>query len=209
MGHAMALQFLARLAQAAPGQALDPRQMLLSQLRDVQAPAAVGWWPPAPGWWLLAAVTGAALAAMALALRRRWRGNRYRRQALAELGKLKGATLSTPLMAQNIMRVLKRAFFSAYPSSRRQVAGLYGDAWLELLAHTCPKKLVTRPPNGHLDALLYRKNPDPSAQTGAQLFHFAESWIRHHRRGKAKTTQDIYHYLSTRSRPSVSGGARV
>ena len=57
------------LAQAAAA-AADP----LAGLRDIALPAAVSWWPLAPGWWLLLGLV--LLFALALPLWLWWRHRR-------------------------------------------------------------------------------------------------------------------------------------
>lgn len=52
----------------------DQSAQLLQQLRDIQTPDAIGWWPPAPGWWLVTLFCIVALGYTLFALRR------YRRQ---------------------------------------------------------------------------------------------------------------------------------
>ena len=48
----------------------------LQQLRDVHAPLAPEWWPPAPGWWLLAIAIVTTLVFIGRLL---WRAHRARR----------------------------------------------------------------------------------------------------------------------------------
>lgn len=48
----------------------------LQQLRDVHAPLAPEWWPPAPGWWLLAIAIVATLFFIGRLL---WRAHKARR----------------------------------------------------------------------------------------------------------------------------------
>ena len=48
----------------------------LQQLRDVHAPLAPEWWPPAPGWWLLSA---AIVATLFFVCRLLWQAHKARR----------------------------------------------------------------------------------------------------------------------------------
>ena len=91
----------------------------LSQLRDIHLPAAVSWWPPAPGWWgvLVLVLIAAGLAYVFYARRRR---NLWRAKALAELARLRDLSV-----------LLRRVAISRFP--RHDVAALTGEAWLAFL----------------------------------------------------------------------------
>lgn len=110
---------------------MDPTQL---PLRDLHLPDPVGWWPPAPGWWLLAALVVVALAWFL----RRWLDHRARararRHALRQLDRYaeeyarhgNAVTLGT-----DVSELLRRTMLAYAP--RSEVAGLTGDAWLEWL----------------------------------------------------------------------------
>jgi hypothetical protein len=97
-------------------------------LRDIHLPAAVGWWPPAPGWWLLLGL-GLVLAATVAWLVRCRRRSRDRRLALAELDRLAG--LPPEQLAAALSELLRRAALCHFPA--RECAGLCGEAWLAFL----------------------------------------------------------------------------
>jgi hypothetical protein len=63
----------------------DGNSNLLSQLRDIHAAADPGWWPPAPGWWLLAALLAFLLAVALRFASRKWLVARRRRKLFAAL----------------------------------------------------------------------------------------------------------------------------
>lgn len=68
----------------------------LAKLEDIVEPAAIAFWPPAPGWLLVA------LLALLLAVRggqslwRRWQRDRYRRLARRRLRRLEAAGAALP-----------------------------------------------------------------------------------------------------------------
>ena len=111
-------------------QATDP----LAALRDIHLPGMIEPWPPAPGWWLLALLAALAVIALCAWLFRRWRANRYRREAVAELNSLlndwqQHGDNQTYLAA--LQRLLKRVALSSFP--RENVARLTGEAWVQFL----------------------------------------------------------------------------
>lgn len=106
----------------------------LAALHPLREPLAVGWWPPAPGWWLLAALLMAALLVLAWYALRRYRANAYRRRALARLEQLAALHQQQhdpqQLLAET-NALLKSVALLAYP--RREVAASSGAAWLAFL----------------------------------------------------------------------------
>jgi hypothetical protein len=133
----------------------------LSNLRDIVAPLAVSWWPPAPGWWMVgAAVVIAAGFAVAAAIRH-YQHNAYRREALLALDTAQPADISA---------ILKRAALVAFP--REHVASLSGPAWLAFLDRTGG----TRFANTALASLTYGGSGDKEA-----VLAEARHWIARHR----------------------------
>ena len=63
---------------------------MLNQLRDIHAPPAVAWWPPAPGWWVWVGVALLIVVLLVVFYRRRHRRpNRgLRSDALVELARI-------------------------------------------------------------------------------------------------------------------------
>ncbi|WP_207060658.1 DUF4381 domain-containing protein [Motiliproteus sp. SC1-56] len=106
----------------------------LAQLRPLQAPPPVSWWPPAPGWWLLGLMILALVAYGLWRFRQHRRRNRYRRRALVELSAIYrqyqagGDAVQYLHQASNVIR---RVALSAFPAE--QVAGLQGQAWVDFL----------------------------------------------------------------------------
>lgn len=127
----------------------------LDVLEPLLQPAAVPWWPPAPGWWLLAAL----LPPLAWAAWR-WRHRLLPRRratapaeaplepirvaALEELARLPrpygGAPAGPWLQAQNAL--LKRLSRVRWPDDNCHT--LSGRAWLAFLDNRCPAAGLTR-----------------------------------------------------------------
>ncbi|GAB3382397.1 DUF4381 domain-containing protein [Spongiibacter taiwanensis] len=102
-----------------------------AHLADIHLPEPVSWFPPAPGWWALAGITLLLAVAISWALRRRHLQRAHRRQAIAELGKLKRQT-NPHLLAQQINPLLRQVALHNHP--RRDIAHLSGLAWAQWLA---------------------------------------------------------------------------
>ena len=107
---------------------MDP-QSVLAQLRDVQAPDPVSWWPPAFGWWLLAALL-IALLLFAVWSFRYWRKKTaWRREALRELRNLQASWAANhhPQTLSKLVILLKRSLASAL--QRPEILSQSGDQW--------------------------------------------------------------------------------
>ncbi len=195
----LALPFLATpLAQQMPSQGGDPRQALLAQLNEVIAPQAHGWWPPAPGWWVLACAAVALIAFSVYQLREYYLRTRYRAYALKQLERSYHSDDASAHKAQQIMIVLKRAFFSVYPHSRNRFAGEFGQQWIQLLQQILSKKYDTAPVESSIEFLLYQNSHDhhisENIQALDELYKFAKHWLKHHRRTfPAAARQEIAH----------------
>jgi len=109
---------------------MNPTDYSQLPLRDIHLPAAIGWWPLAPGWWI---VLGIVVAGLAFA---GWRYHRaFRERAALRSLKAVARTLaeggSPAACVQRISMILRR--FAMSVAGGRPVAGLTGDAWLEFL----------------------------------------------------------------------------
>lgn len=169
----------ALLQQAQPAPQLSPEaKELLSQLHDIQEPAPVGWWPPAPGWWLLAGALFAAAIAFAFWLRRRRKlhlQNRYRVEAVRLLQEIDTSAASAP---QTINEILKRVAVTTY--GRQQCGNLTGRAWLKFLQNTAEVECPAAAEKALLEHL-YRADSVDEAGNGA-LRDYAIDWVEQHNR---------------------------
>ncbi len=102
------------------------------QLRDIHLPTAPGFWPPAPGWWLLAAILLAVLVASIWKLRQQRIRRQRHRQILAELQRVRAAWTkhaNTQQFAADVSAFLRRLARMGQPDS----VALAGAAWLDHL----------------------------------------------------------------------------
>lgn len=126
----------------------------LDQLEPLLAPAAIGWWPPAPGWWLLALLLPALLWGARRLLERLPKLRRkqtseqsldpLREAALQELQHLSKPYDGAPAgpWLQQINGLLKRLCRERYPDSHSHT--LSSRAWLAFLDNRCPAAGLTR-----------------------------------------------------------------
>lgn len=117
---------------------------LAPRLRDLHLPEPIGWWPPAPGWWLLAALVPIALLVGTLARRRD--AARRRRATLADA--LDGCLADwrsdgdTGRYHARVARLLREAAIARAGAPR--VAGLAGRRWCDWLGALAPLSSATR-----------------------------------------------------------------
>ena len=112
---------------------------VLRQMRDVHAPDAVAWWPPALGWWLLAAALVVLLGVVLLSWwwrrkrARDWRvDGRYRLRQLA-----RSMNENDPrTVVSELSSLLRRVAMARH--GRAECAGLSGDEWLQWLTAKDP-----------------------------------------------------------------------
>ncbi|VAW82535.1 FIG00657500: hypothetical protein [hydrothermal vent metagenome] len=112
---------------------MNPTTQPALQLRDIHLPAEPGFWPPAPGWWILAALLLVLLVWVVWFATRRYRLHRQRQRILAMLGELEQETgdKATPEKIAQISILLRRLALMRY--SRQRVAPLTGKDWLNFL----------------------------------------------------------------------------
>jgi hypothetical protein len=168
--------------------ATAPDPASLQNLRDIALPPPVPWWPPAPGWYAVAAVLFVIVAALSIRWFLRYRADRYRREALAELDRIArgvGSPEDRPAALRATAVLVKRVALAAFP--RERVAGLSGDAWRGFLEGCVKGEIFTSAMVETMESAMYREargtRPDEDEMRG--IFAAARSWIRSHRVGKA------------------------
>jgi hypothetical protein len=160
-------------------QALQPEQLaqLKSQLRDIQLPTTVDWWPPAPGWWLLMFIMLGAGIGIYFALQprlRRKRLNKYLTEqiktALRAYREDKAAAPAIRVCAE----LLRRVCLTYFP--RSTVAGLSGQAWLDFLEAHGPEGCFKPSSTILLTEMRFSDRP-PSHKVIEQLFRDTNRWV--------------------------------
>ncbi len=148
----------------------------LERLHDILPAAPPPWWPPATGWYLLFGLLLLLTAWYGYRTWRRYRCNRYRRAALAELAAITGSSSRVELT--RLPELLKRTALHAYP--RAQVAALSGPEWRAFLDAQCEGALFAGEAGELLERLAYR----PASAEGMNpriLIDSSRLWIKQHR----------------------------
>lgn len=148
----------------------------LAQLRDIRLPDAVGLWPLAPGWWLLIIVALGALIAGVIYLRRRHRGNAFKREAIKQLQQLDAVRERDGLAyVQQLNALLKQTALTVHP--RANVASLSGKQWLHYLdQHSSGQNDFVNGAGQCLADAPYR--PQLASAELQALRQLAEQWIK-------------------------------
>lgn len=146
-------------------------QSVVEMLAPLREPAAVAWWPPAPGWWVLGALL---LALLLAALRQLWRYHRRGaplREAKAALASIDASALAPAEELARLATLQRRLAIRI--AGRERCAGLTGSAWIGFL-----NSLVTtdEPPfDARLADLNYR--PAVTAADSAALREATGRWL--------------------------------
>jgi hypothetical protein len=147
----------------------------LANLRDIHLPEPVSWWPPAPGWWGLTVFILCLSGLGAYILFHAFKKKRHRRAALKELALLRNNS-DTRLALEQIAALLRRVAIQSF--GRKEVVGLSGRKWLELLDRTGRTDQFSGGPGEALGENLYRADYQVTIDP---IFQLAEKWIRCHK----------------------------
>lgn len=155
---------------------------LLQNLRDIQYPEPVSWWPLAPGWYMLALglVLGVMGASYFFCVWRRAR--RQKAKILERLTALQAVArhANSTKAVMELSVLLKQVALKLGP--REKIAHLYGDEWLAFLdkmgntqefSQGVGRLLLTAPYQGAMPADI------------GPLFQLAEDWLRYQMQGRS------------------------
>ncbi len=152
----------------------------LAQLRDIQLPEAISWWPLAPGWWILIMFAASFLGLTVFRLLKHHRSNLYRRQAIKNLSRINAQqdlTVNQKLVL--LFETLKQTIKSAYPDQNFSSRDL--NAFVNILQQSCSVTIFEDLP-ADLNSILYGK--DATVQNSNELLEkllvSAAIWIKKH-----------------------------
>jgi hypothetical protein len=150
----------------------SPTRLLLD-LRDIQIPEAVSWWPLAPGWWLL---SGLLLVLVAVIGYRLYQRGALRRAALREFGIIRFDYQrhgDKTRLALELDMLLRRVAQARLPSEGGAV--LTGEAWLAYLDRHSRRAGFSLADGAVLTTAAYARQADYQP---AGLLQISERWIR-------------------------------
>lgn len=150
-------------------------------LRDIHLPAPIGWWPPALGWWLLAALVLASVALYALHYYRA----RHKRAALRALTGVRAALEqgAEPVAClQFLSTVLRRFAMTSVARARPavaepDVAGLIGERWLRYLDGRWAKTEFSAGLGRQLLAAPYARPNSIEREQAIELTALCTAWL--------------------------------
>lgn len=148
---------------------------LLDQVHELVVPEPVPWFPHTSGWWVLLGWVLAVTLFAIVAIVRRRRRNRYRREALASLDAIaEQSQMSAAESARRVADIIKRTALVAYPRAR--VASLHGVEWARFLSESSGNDRQVTEAAESLASAAYRPGAD-----GRRMLQPARRWVRVHR----------------------------
>lgn len=150
-------------------------QLLLSQLETVHLPQVSHF--PAPGWWVLL-VVGGVIAFSLYHWRKRFKAQQWRREARAELHRLREQIERQPVAdtLAETSRLARRILMAI--KGRESVASLHGKPWLEALDSVCEQPVFANGFGQLLETGPYQRDPQVSERDLEALLDAMESLIR-------------------------------
>ena len=152
----------------------------LSQLplRDIHLPGPIGWWPPAIGWWVLAALALAGIAAYAVHYYRA----RHKRAALTAMTRVRAALEqgAEPVACLQFLSTILRRFAMtsvARAAAAPDVAGLIGDRWLRYLDGRWDRTDFSAGLGQRLLAAPYARPNSVERATALELTALCTAWL--------------------------------
>jgi hypothetical protein len=162
---------------------MNPNDVSSLPLRDIHLPGPIGWWPPAVGWWLLAALVLVGLAAYAL----RYYQSRHRRVALKSLQRVRAALeqgVEPVVCLQNVSTVLRRFAMTTAARDRKtefaadpDVPGLIGQRWLAYLDSRWQRDIFVSGAGRALLAAPYARPNSIERGTAIELTALCAEWL--------------------------------
>ena len=152
----------------------------LAQLRVIQLPEPISWWPLAPGWWVMI-ISVITLSIWIISRLVKWHSaNRYRKEALQLISLIdKSQNFTSAQKLLLTLEILKQTVNSAYPEEHFSSLNL--SAFLGFLQISCKAAVFQNLPND-LNARIYGRLDDQQYNNDLTGVFIASSktWIKQH-----------------------------
>ncbi len=162
----------------------------LENLHEILMPNPVSWVPETIGWYVVFGLILFVIGYWVYGRLQRFRKNRYRRLALAELAVIERELQQTERRAKGLAEIpvlVKQTALAAFP--RSEVAALSGEQWLVFLDRTTGGKDFTEGEGRLLPKLAYAPVASISSipdETIGKLLQLVRHWIKVHSREEEK-----------------------
>jgi hypothetical protein len=154
---------------------VNPTDFSQIPLRDIHLPAAVGWWPPAPGWWILAGVVVLAAVMAYLRYHRRFRERAALKALRGVLAALEGG--EEPIYCLQRVSMIVRRFAMSIAARGDVVAGLTGERWLGYLDSRWERDAFSHGPGRSLAVAPYAPPDRVHAEDVLELGKLCIDWV--------------------------------
>jgi uncharacterized protein DUF4381 len=149
---------------------------LLSQLKGIHEPTAIGNWPPAPGWWILSISTLLLIAFIIYMWRRHINNTMWKKEAIKSLN-----NIDSNNSLHSINTLIKK--IAIYKVNDPSITSLSGEPWEHFLTTflntTETPDLFSREQLTMLTQGQYQKNTTANSQENSTaLIKALQQWIK-------------------------------
>lgn len=155
---------------------------LLSQLKEIHEPAAIGVWPLAPGWWVLIIALLCITVLAAYGIRVHIKKNAWKKEAIHTVNLIKSQIDTHPPQQslQQINQLIKR--MAIHKLNDPSISSSTGDEWRTILASLISGAITLTPKQLELlSEGQYKPLSDQDSATHAEivsLLSTLQNWIK-------------------------------
>ncbi|MDA8622030.1 DUF4381 domain-containing protein [Psychrosphaera sp.] len=142
---------------------------VLSQLKDIQTPEPITWWPLAWGWWLVIILVLVAIYIAILLVMKRIENNKAKKQALKMLVQIHNEPHphKTVIAINDILKRVMLAYIS-----RENIASMNSKQWIDSLNSLSETDKIP----SRFSQLAYQ--PNCSAKDADEYLDAAQHWVK-------------------------------
>lgn len=139
---------------------------LLHQLKDVQLPEPIAWWPLAPGWYILGVLLLCSIGVGIFIYSKRLVRKRRKQRIVRQFSRIQSQQGFSAAMAY-----IKQVAITLYPTQK--VEQLQGEAWVEFLQASAKSLIIPADLKQPLAQAAYQPTPANSQV----LLTILQSWL--------------------------------